>query len=55
MKVTKNLFWKILIKFKGKKTIFFSTHKMDILKYFDRVIFINEGIIEKDINREKSN
>ena len=44
-----------LSKFKGKKTIFFATHKMDILKYFDRVIFINEGIIEKDINREKSN
>ena len=42
-------------KYKGLQTIFFATHKMDILKYFDQVLFIKDGEIEKVLDQNKSN
>ena len=42
-------------KYKGLQTIFFATHKLDILKYFEKVLFIKDGKIEKVLDQNKSN
>jgi len=42
-------------KYKGLQTIFFATHKLDILKHFEKVLFIKDGKIEKVLDQNKSN
>ena len=45
-KKTENQIIKSILKYKKKTTIIMISHRIDIIKKFDKIIFLNKGIIE---------